>query len=236
MRIRAWRSWLVLVPAERPGWLELGGRWPPALCVVMALPLTVGLQVLFAYHPTSVGLGVLVEVVLLSLVMARSRAIRWYDVVCLAAILWVAEFIFLVGPARWIWPWSGFSISSLLHVLARPAGIAATSGQVVLALLLLAGLDPQVRRNIRGFITPVGRGFIWRATFATVLVACALWSGRYLLNRDTIVQVRVELATITETYCVRPESAVAPSTQASPPPAPIARCFGPTGAVTDPPR
>ncbi len=230
MSIRAWRSWLVLAPAQRPGWLDVGGRWPPALCVVMVLPLTVGLHVLFAYHPTSVGLGLLIEVLLVGLVMARSRAIRRHDVVSLAATVWFAEFLFFVGPARWIWPALGFPISSVLRVVGRPAGIAATFGLVVLALLLLAGLDPELRKAIRAFLTPVGRGFVLRTAGATVLLACALWTGLNFFNGGRIVQVSVELAM---TYCVRPEPSIAPSTPAR---APIARCFGPTAAQANPPR
>jgi len=185
----------VLAPARRPGWLEVGGRWPPVLCVLIFLPLAVGLRVLYAWAP-SARFGMLAEVLLLGLVMARSRAVRWHDLFSLTAALCLANFIFLVGPARWIWPDYGSSTLSSLRVLGHPALIAASCGQVVLALLLLAGLDPQLRTQIRSFVTPVGRGFVLRAAGVTVLLVCALWNGRHLVNGDTLVRVKVEVFAI----------------------------------------
>ena len=210
-------------PDERPRWLAVGGRWPSALCVLIVLPLAVGLHVLFAYWEPSVRVGFLTEVVLLTFVLARSRAIRWHDVVSVTATLCVANFLFFVGPARWIWPYLGFSTLRTLRFVGTPTVIAGACGQVVLALLLLAGLDPQLRTNIRAFGTPVGRGFVLRAAGAIVLVSCALWSGRHLANGGTLVQVRIEyvIAPVEFTSCVRLEPSIAPTS-----PAPTS-CVGP---------
>ncbi|MGA8333002.1 MAG: hypothetical protein WB777_27520, partial [Mycobacterium sp.] len=161
--LQARRSWLMLAPAERPGWLDVGGRWPSALCVLVVLPLVVGLRVLFAHWGPSVRVGMLTEVLLLTFVMARSRAIRWHDVVWLTAIMSVAGFVFFVGPARWIWPDIGVPTLPLLRFAATPKVIAAECGQVVLALLLLAGLDPHLRSRIRGLVTPAGRAPVLRS-------------------------------------------------------------------------
>jgi hypothetical protein len=218
MGIRARRWWRVLAPARRPGWLDVGGRWPPVLCVLVVLPLAIGLRVLFAYWAPSVRVGMLTEVLLLTFVMARSRAVRWHDLFSLTAALCLANFLFLVGPARWIWPDYGSSTLSSLRVLGHPALIAASCGQVVLALLVLAGLDPQLRTQIRGFVTPVGRGFVLRAAGVTVLLVCALWNGRHLVNGDTLVRVKVEVFTIDVGCPTVPgsEPSITPNTPTSP--------------------
>ncbi len=168
----------------------------------------------------------LAEILLLSFVMARSRAIRWHDLVALTAILCLADFLFLVGPSRWIWPDYGFSTLSTLRSMGRPTVMAAECGQVVLAMLLLAGLDPQLGRKIRAFVTPGGRGLVLRAAGAIVLLACALWSGRHLINDGTLAEVKVSyiLTGVDLPNCGGSERSTAPNTPASPA---LAGCLGP---------
>jgi hypothetical protein len=223
MSIPAPRSWRAFAPA-RPGWLEVGGRWPPALCVVVFLPLSLGLLVLYAWA-SSARLGMLTEVLLLSLVMARSSAIRWRDLVSLTATLCLGDFLFLIGPARWMWPDDGVSTLSSLRIVGHPIVIAASCGQVVLALLLLAGLDPQLRSKIRDFVTPVGRGSVVRAAGAIVLLACALWTSRHLIEGGTLVQFKVEVFTtdVGLPTCVDSKPSIAPNTPAS---EPLVGCVG----------
>lgn len=223
--------WLLLAPAQRPGWLDVGGRWPSAICVLMLLPLVVGLRVLFAYWEPSVRVGMLTEVLLLTFVMARSRAVRWHDVVWLTATMSVAGFVFFIGSARLIWPDFRIPALPILRGSATPTVVAGECGQVVLALLLLAGLDPKLRSQIRGFVAPVGRGVVLRAAGAIVLLACALWGGRHLVSHGTLVEVKyVYVATVmTVPSCVRPEPSIAPNTPASPP----AACIGPANHATN---
>jgi len=215
---------LVLAPARRPGWLELGGRWPSAFCVLIVVPLAVGWTTLFAYLGPSVRVGMLAQVLLLSFVMARSRAIRWHDLISLTAMLCLAGFLFFIGPARWVWPDLGPPSLSSLRIFWTPALIAVVCGQVVLALLLLAGLDPQLRSKIRDFVTPVGRGFVLRAAVAIVLLACALWNGRHVVNGGAPAEIKVTVVTTEMELvpsCVRPDPSIAQVSPAT------AGCVGP---------
>jgi hypothetical protein len=153
-----------------------------ASCLVIFLLLNVGLLALFAAFQPSRWVGLLTELVLLSLVMARLRSVRVRDVVALAATLWLTVFLSFVVANRWIWPDYGFSAASMARAMSQPAVLVAALGHVVLAVLLLAGVDPQLRGEIRSFVRPGRRGFVLRLASVAVLVGCAVWTGRNLLS------------------------------------------------------
>jgi hypothetical protein len=137
-----------------------------------------GLGALGAHHPGPRPLYSVAGVLVLAALMARLPRIRPVDVVALA----LARVAVLPLLVRYIWRWVYPGLTGYPTSLdALRAGTGYALGQVVLAVVLLATLDRELRGRIGRAIPGLNRHVV-RLVPITAVVALVGWSGHYLVT------------------------------------------------------
>ena len=169
----------LVLPTSRPAWLRWGGRWPLALCLLTCFLALLGLGALVAFHPPPRRVPLLTSVLVLMVTMSRLRQVRPVDVLAVSGVRIASALLVATVVTRWVFP-GLYGYPTVLHSL-RIVGVYEV-GQLALALLLLLGLDPEVRTSLR---SPFSRGrsvVITGVVMSLALLAAGAWTGHYLVS------------------------------------------------------
>lgn len=159
-------------------WLYGRSRWPLPACLMACVVTFLGLGALAAYHPSPRPLYTVAGVLAFVALLARLRRIRLVDVAALTAARLAVVPLLTQYVWRWIYPgMTGYPTP--LRGLRLAAGY--TLGQAVLAVVLLAILDPELRGRLGRSIPGLHRHVV-RLVPMAALVALVGWSGHYLVT------------------------------------------------------